>query len=174
MPAQIDDYIDKVPDFPEPGILFYDISPLLATPTVWEEVIDEIANIVAPFRPNFLAAIDSRGFLIASPLALKIGCGIILIRKQGKLPGTTAKQEYSLEYGKDSLELRDGIIKPGDKIFILDDLLATGGTAEAAVKLISGVGAQVVGAAFLVELDGLGGRGRLQNIPCKSLITYSA
>ena len=97
-----------------------------------------------------------------------------MIRKRGKLPGATVKQDYSLEYGEDSLEIRDGIIEPGQSIFILDDLLATGGTAEAAVKLISGVGALVVGAAFLIELNGLGGRSRLKTIPCKSLITYPA
>ena len=174
MSVQIDDYIGKVPNFPKPGILFYDISPLLATPSVWEEVIDELAKLIMPFNPSFLAAIDARGFLVASPLALKIGCGIIMIRKRGKLPGATVKQDYSLEYGEDSLEIRDGIIEPGQSIFILDDLLATGGTAEAAVKLISGVGALVVGAAFLIELNGLGGRSRLKTIPCKSLITYPA
>ena len=114
MAVQIDDYIGKVPDFPKPGVLFYDISPLLATPVVWEEVLDELAELIAPFRPNFLAAIDSRGFLIASPIALKIGCGIVMIRKKGKLPGITVKQEYSLEYGQDSLEIRDGIKKVMD------------------------------------------------------------
>jgi len=174
MTGQIDDYIGKVPDFPKPGILFYDISPLLATPYIWEQAIQELAKLITPFNPSFLAAIDARGFLVASPLALKVGCGIIMIRKKGKLPGTTVQQEYSLEYGEDSLEMRDGIIKPGQSVFILDDLLATGGTAEAAVKLINGVGALVVGAAFLIELDGLGGRDRLRNIPCKSLVTYSA
>ena len=123
MAVQIDDYIGKVPDFPKPGVLFYDISPLLATPVVWEEVLDELAELIAPFRPNFLAAIDSRGFLIASPIALKIGCGIVMIRKKGKLPGITVKQEYSLEYGQDSLEIRDGIIGPGQSILILDTLI---------------------------------------------------
>jgi adenine phosphoribosyltransferase len=174
MTVRIDDYIGKVPDFPKPGILFYDISPLLAVPDVWEDAIDQLSKLIIPFQPTLLAAIDSRGFLVASPLALKIRCGLIMIRKMGKLPGITIKQEYSLEYGEDSLEIRDGIIKPGQSVLILDDLLATGGTAEAAVKLISRVGAHVVGAAFLIELDGLGGRERLRNIPCLSLVNYSA
>ena len=109
MPVRIDDYIGKVPDFPKPGILFYDISPLLAVPDVWEDAIDQLSKLIIPFQPTLLAAIDSRGFLVASPLALKIRCGLIMIRKMGKLPGITIKQEYSLEYGEDSLEIRDGI-----------------------------------------------------------------
>lgn len=174
MSIRLEDHIGEIPNFPKPGILFYDISPLLAHSAAWAEAIERLAVAIAPYKPDLLVGIESRGFLVAAPLAFKMGCGFIMIRKAGKLPGETIKHEYALEYGIDAVEIRKDFIAPGQRVVILDDLLATGGTAQATMELLNQVGADVVGAAFLIELIGLGGRERLGGLPSTALMSYPA
>ena len=174
MSIRLQDYVAEVPDFPKAGILFYDISPLLAHAHAWAEAVEQLADVVGPYRPDLLVGVESRGFLVAAPLAIRVGCGFVMIRKQGKLPGDTIKLEYSLEYGTDVLEVKRDLIKPGQRVVILDDLLATGGTVRATMQLLNQVGANVVGAAFLIELLGLGGRERLDGLPMTALMKYPA
>ena len=165
------DHIRGIPDFPKPGILFYDISTLLAEPKAWQETIDQLAEVVGPYKPDVLAGIESRGFLVAAPLALALGCGFTMVRKVGKLPGETVAYSYELEYGSDTIEIQSDAVKPGQRVVILDDLLATGGTMAAAVKLVEKVGAEVAGAACIIELTFLSGRSRL-SVPFNALIAY--
>jgi adenine phosphoribosyltransferase len=174
MSIRLEDHIGEIPNFPKPGILFYDISPLLAHSAAWAEAIKRLAVAIAPYKPDLLVGIESRGFLVAAPLAFKMGCGFVMIRKAGKLPGETIKHEYALEYGIDAVEIRKDFIAPGQRVVILDDLLATGGTAQATMELLNQVGADVVGAAFLIELIGLGGRERLGGLPSTALMSYPA
>ena len=174
MSIRLQDHVGEVPDFPKAGILFYDISPLLAHARAWAEAVERLADVVGPYRPDLLVGVESRGFLVAAPLAIRVGCGFVMIRKQGKLPGDTIKLEYSLEYGTDGLEVKRDLIKPGQRVVILDDLLATGGTVRATMQLLNQVGANVVGAAFLIELLGLGGRERLDGLPMTALMNYPA
>ncbi len=164
-------YIGEVPDFPQPGILFYDIATLLAHAQAWRTTIDRLAEAIAPCRPTLLAGIESRGFLVAAPLALRFGIGFIMVRKHGKLPGATVAHEYALEYGSDVVEIQQGAVSPGDRVVVLDDLLATGGTLAAAIELIRRQGADVTGAACIIELAFLGGRGRI-DVPFSSLVVY--
>ena len=166
-------HIREVPDFPKPGILFYDISTLLAHPAAWKATVDRLKTIVDGYKPDVLAGIESRGFLVAAPLALELGLGFHMVRKQGKLPGKTIPYTYDLEYGSDTIEVQDGAIEPGQRVVILDDLLATGGTLAAAIELIRKVGGEVTGAAAIMELTFLKGRDRL-DIPFTSLIAYDA
>jgi len=170
-PMDLKNYIRSVPDFPKPGILFYDISTLLANADAWQVAIGRLAKAVSAQQPDVLVGIESRGFLVAAPLATKLGCGFILVRKRGKLPGKTIPYTYDLEYGTDTVEVQDDAIKPGDRVVVLDDLLATGGTMNAAISLLRNVGADVVGAACIIELAFLKGRQRL-DVPCTSLIVY--
>lgn len=165
------DYIREIPDFPKPGILFYDIAPLLQAPAAWDYALDALAEAVAPLKPDVLAGVESRGFLVAAPLALKLQTGFIMVRKKGKLPGTTVRHEYSLEYGTDIIEVQADVIEPGQRVVVLDDLLASGGTAAASITLMERVGGQVVGCAFLVELGGLNGRDALGDVPVSSLLS---
>lgn len=165
------EHIRDIPDFPKPGILFRDISPLLAHSGAWKETIRRLAEIVEPMRPHTLAGIESRGFLVAAPLALELGCGFVMVRKRGKLPGETASHEYDLEYGSDAIEIQRGLIEAGQRVVILDDLLATGGTAAAAATLIRKVGGEVPGAAFIIELSDLAGREKL-DMPVHALLRY--
>ena len=165
------DYIREIPDFPKPGILFYDIAPLLQAPAAWDYALDALAEAVAPLKPDVLAGVESRGFLVAAPLALKLQTGFIMVRKKGKLPGTTVRHEYSLEYGTDIIEVQADVIEPGQRVVVLDDLLASGGTAAASITLMERVGVQVVGCAFLVELGGLNGRDALGDVPVSSLLS---
>jgi len=174
MSIRLQDHVGEVPDFPNPGILFYDISPLLAHARAWAEAIEQLADVIGPYTPDLLVGVESRGFLVAAPLAFRMGCGFAMIRKQGKLPGDTIKLEYSLEYGTDVVEIKKDLIKPGQRVVILDDLLATGGTARATMQLLNQVGANVVGAAFLIELVGLGGRELLDGLPMAALMRYPA
>lgn len=169
----IADHIRTIPDFPKPGILFYDISTLLAHPGAWRHTIDQLAEAVRPHKPDLLMGIESRGFLVAAPLALELGCGFAMIRKTGKLPGETVSHTYDLEYGSDTIEMQADAVRPGQKVVLLDDLLATGGTAAGALTLIRGAGAEVTAAAFIIELDGLGGREHL-DIPVTALLTLDA
>ena len=169
----IADHIRTIPDFPKPGILFYDLSTLLAHPQAWRHTVDLLAVAIRQHEPDLLVGIESRGFLVAAPLALQLGCGFVMARKSGKLPGDTIAHTYELEYGTDTIELQEDAVAPGQKVVILDDLLATGGTAGGALTLLRQAGADVRAAAFIMELDGLGGRDHL-DIPVTSLLTFDA
>jgi adenine phosphoribosyltransferase len=166
-------HIGEIPDFPEPGILFYDIATLLAHPEAWQSTIERLGAAIGPYRPTVLAGIESRGFLVAAPLALHLGIGFIMVRKRGKLPGATVSHEYALEYGTDIIEIQDGAVENGDRVVVVDDLLATGGTLEAAIQLIRGQKAEVVGTACIIELTFLGGRKRV-DAPLATLVTYDS
>jgi adenine phosphoribosyltransferase len=169
----IKDHIRGIPDFPKPGILFYDISTLLSHADAWQVAMGRLAKVVSRHQPDVLAGIESRGFLIAAPLALKLGLGFIMVRKQGKLPGRTIRHTYDLEYGTDTVEIQDDAIRPGQRVVLLDDLLATGGTLSAAKTLIEKVGGKVVGSACIIELTFLNGRKKL-NMPCECLVSYDS
>lgn len=166
-------HIRTIPNFPKPGILFYDISTLLAHPAAWRRAMEDLAERVVPYRPDALAGIESRGFLTAAPLALMLGCGFIMVRKKGKLPGRTVPLTYDLEYGTDTVEVQADAVEPGQRIVLLDDLLATGGTAAAAARLLRQVGATVPALAVIIELGFLAGRDRL-DIPAEALIRYDS
>ncbi len=167
------DHIRSIPDFPKPGILFYDISTLLAHPDAWGVAMGRMANAVRTHQPQLLAGIESRGFLLAAPLALKLGCGFIMLRKPGKLPGATIGLDYGLEYGTDRIEIQADAVQPGQRVVVVDDLLATGGTMDAGIKLLRQVGAVVPAAAALIELTFLGGRAKL-DVPVETLIAYDS
>ncbi len=167
------DHIRSIPDFPKPGIQFYDISTLLADADAWQVAMGRMARAVLPHQPDILAGIESRGFLVAAPLALKLGCGFIMVRKAGKLPGPTVPYTYQLEYGTDTVEVQADAVAPGQRVVIIDDLLATGGTMLAASELLRQVGADVRGAACLIELTFLKGRDKI-DIPCTALMTYDS
>ena len=157
----IKDHIRSIPDFPKPGINFYDISTLLRHPDAWQVTMGRMAKVVGGWRPDVLAGIESRGFLTAAPLALKLGCGFVMVRKKNKLPGETISHTYDLEYGSDTIEIQADAVKPGQRVVVLDDLLATGGTAAATADLVERAGGRGVGLAFLIELGFLAGRARL-------------
>jgi adenine phosphoribosyltransferase len=165
------EHIRSIPDFPKPGILFYDISTLLANADAWAVAMGRLAQAVSRHSPDVLAGIESRGFLVAAPLALKLGLGFVMVRKRGKLPGSTIRYEYALEYGSDVIEIQQDALRAGQRVVVLDDLLATGGTMGATIDLFRTVGADVVGAACIIELTFLKGRNRL-DVPFSSLITY--
>ena len=165
------DHIRTIPDFPKPGILFYDISTLLAHPIAWSTTVERLGSAIAVHKPDVLAGIESRGFLVAAPLALKTGLGFTMVRKKGKLPGATIPYTYDLEYGTDTIEIQEDAVKPGQRVVLLDDLLATGGTMQAAVELLRHAGADVRGAACIIELTFLKGRERL-DIPVDTLVQY--
>ena len=166
-------HIRSIPDFPKPGILFYDISTLLAHAKAWHETIEQMANVLRPYKPDVLAGIESRGFLLAAPLALALGTGFVMMRKQGKLPGTTVRHTYALEYGTDTIEIQNDAIKKGARVVLVDDLLATGGTLAAAVTLLVQVGGVVPAAACVIELTFLEGRKRLK-VPVETLLKYDS
>ncbi len=167
------DHIRQVPDFPKPGILFYDISSLLQHADAWQVAMGRMARTVIRHQPDVLAGIESRGFLLAAPLALKRGGGFIMLRKRGKLPGKVIAHDYALEYGSDRLEIQADSVAPGQRVVIVDDLLATGGTMAAGIALLRGVGAVVPAAATLMELTFLGGRARI-DVPVESLVAYDS
>ncbi len=164
--------IRHVPDFPKPGILFYDITTLLRDPVGLGDLLDGLS---APFRDqqlDLIVGIESRGFILGAAMADRLGTGFIPMRKPGKLPGSTLSQSYELEYGTDTLEMHDDAIEPGQRVLVVDDLLATGGTARAAIDLLKQTGAEVTGVAFLVELTFLKGRDRLGDTPVFVGLTY--
>ncbi|MGQ0663153.1 MAG: adenine phosphoribosyltransferase [Pseudomonadota bacterium] len=163
--------IRDVPDFPKHGILFRDISPLLADREAWRITVERLAEAVAPFKPDLLAGIESRGFLVTAPLALMLGCGFLMVRKHGKLPGATIPHTYSLEYGTDTIEIQNDAVRAGQRVVVLDDVMATGGTLAASIALLRKAGADVRAAACIIELSFLNGRGRL-DVPFHSLISY--
>jgi adenine phosphoribosyltransferase len=169
----IKDHIRSIPDFPKPGIQFYDISTLLAHAEAWKEAVRQLADAVRPHKPDLLVGIESRGFLLAAPLALTLGLGFVMIRKRGKLPGDIITHNYDLEYGSDTIEIQADAIKPGARVVVLDDLLATGGTMVAAINLLRRVGAEVTAAQFLIELAFLKGAEKL-DVPAQSLVSYDS
>jgi adenine phosphoribosyltransferase len=162
-------HIRTIPDYPKPGILFYDIGALLAHGQAWRETIVRLGDIVRPLHPDILIGIESRGFLVGAALAAHLGLGFVMVRKKGKLPGKTLALSYALEYGKDTIEIQEGILKPGSRAVLCDDLLATGGTASAAVTLARQAGAELIHAVFVIELDFLNGRTRM-DVPVTSLL----
>jgi len=164
--------IDEYPDFPKKGILFRDISPILKDPSALSYVIDEFSRYFHPNDVDVLAGIESRGFPLACALAMKYNKGMIMIRKQGKLPGQTKKLSYSIEYGKAIMEIQKHAIKNGQRVLICDDLLATGGTAKTAANLIEKIGGKVAGFAFLIELTNLNGIKKISDYKCESLVKY--
>lgn len=166
-------HIRQIPDFPKPGINFFDISTLISHPAAWAEAIEQMSALVGPRKPDLLAGIDARGFLLAAPLAIALKCGVIMIRKSGKLPGQVRSHTYDLEYGSDAIEVQHDAVKPGQRVIIVDDLLATGGTLKAAETLLQSSGGDVVGAACLIELSFLKGRDKL-DIPCDVLLSYDS
>jgi adenine phosphoribosyltransferase len=166
-------HIRSIPDFPKPGILFYDISTLLAHAKAWHATIERMADALRPYKPDVLAGVESRGFLLAAPLALALGTGFVMMRKQGKLPGITVRHTYALEYGTDTIEIQQDAIKNGARVVLVDDLLATGGTMAAAVKLLQQVGGEVPAAACVIELTFLEGRKKL-DVPVETLLKYDS
>ena len=175
MAAKIDlkKHIRSIPDFPKPGILFYDISTLLAHAKAWHETIEQMAERVKKHKPDVLAGIESRGFLLAAPLALRLGTGFVMLRKKGKLPGITVRHTYALEYGTDTIEVQSDAVHKGARVVLVDDLLATGGTMAAAVTLLEQVGAVVPATACIIELAFLEGRKRLKP-PVEALLSYDS
>jgi adenine phosphoribosyltransferase len=172
-PMDLKQHIRSVPDFPRPGILFYDISTLLAHPEAWQTTVQRLADALQPHQPDLLIGIESRGFLVAAPLAYTLGRGFAMVRKQGKLPGPTVRFTYDLEYGSDTIEIQEDAITPGQRIIILDDLLATGGTMQAAISLVRQRGGVVTAAACIIELSFLRGRRRI-DVPFTSMIAYDS
>jgi adenine phosphoribosyltransferase len=166
-------HIRAIPDFPKPGILFYDISTLLAHPQAWRAMVEELAEAIRPHRPELLVGIESRGFLVAAPLAYALGSGFAMVRKRGKLPGPTVRYSYELEYGTDTIEVQEDAISPGQRVVVLDDLIATGGTMQAAIRLVQQQGGTVAAAGCIIELAFLEGRRRL-DVPLTSMITYDS
>ena len=167
--------VRTIPDFPKPGIAFRDISTLLADGAGFSASIDAMVELSKPLLPDRIVAIDARGFLFGAPVAVALGAGVIPARKKGKLPGATLGVDYALEYGTDRLELHVGAVLPGHSALIVDDLIATGGTALACVNLLREAGAQVVGAIFAIDLPDLGGADRLRDagISVHSLMAFS-
>tara|TARA_Y100001968_G_scaffold225413_1_gene208246 strand:+ start:1384 stop:1902 length:519 start_codon:yes stop_codon:yes gene_type:complete len=166
-------YIDEIKDFPKEGIVFKDINPIYKEPKLWKELMMPLQSLISTTKPDFIAGIESRGFISASALAFKLGIGFIPIRKSNKLPGEIIGVNYKLEYGEDRLEVQKSAIEKNSKIILIDDLLATGGTALAASKLISHAGGNLMGFAFIVELTKLKGRNVLDpNLIVESLIKY--
>jgi adenine phosphoribosyltransferase len=162
--------IRDIPDFPQPGVLFRDITPLLADPLAFKMAIDSMS---APYAGiQHVVAIESRGFILGAPVAYRLGAGLVLVRKVGKLPSATIREEYGLEYGANTVEIHSDAIQAGERVVIVDDVLATGGTLRAAANLVERLGATVIGMSLLIELAFLGGRARLGGYPVTSLITY--
>jgi adenine phosphoribosyltransferase len=164
--------IRDVPDFPRPGIVFKDIMPLIGDPDGLRETVDLIAEWSEPRKPDIVMGAEARGYITGGALACRLGCGFVAARKPGKLPWRTVAAKYALEYGFDQLEIHADAIKPGERVLVHDDVLATGGTAKATVELVGQLGAEVVGMPFIIELTFLGGREKLGGYDVFSLIQY--
>lgn len=171
MKIDLKNHIRQIPDFPKPGINFFDISTLIAHPHAWRAAVDDLSEAIKPWAPDLIAGIDARGFIVASPVAMQLGAGMLMVRKKGKLPGQVSRATYGLEYGSDEVEIQDDAVKAGQRVVILDDLLATGGTTMAAAKLIRQHGGIVAGSACLIELAFLNGRAKL-DMPFATLVSY--
>ncbi|MCF6176197.1 MAG: adenine phosphoribosyltransferase [Victivallaceae bacterium] len=163
--------IRDIPDFPKPGIIYKDITPLLKDPAIFAEIIEILSERYCNTRPDYIAGIESRGFIFGAALALKLGCGFIPVRKAGKLPYKTVSESYQLEYGSAEIEVHVDAVEKNAKVILVDDLLATGGTAVAAVKLLKQLNADIIGVEFIIELAFLNGRSRLDGYTVNSLIT---
>lgn len=170
--ADLDAAIRDVPDFPKPGILFKDITPILGDPTLFKASLELLAETAGDTKIDKVVGIDARGFIFAAGVAQILGAGFVPVRKKGKLPWTTHQMAYSLEYGEDVVEIHADAVKPGEKILLVDDLLATGGTATAAIKLLKALEADIVGVSFLIELEALKGREVLGHPHVHSLLSY--
>ena len=164
--------IREIPDFPKPGILFYDITTLLKDADAFREVIDRMAEMVKDERIDLVVGMESRGFIFAAPLADRLGAGFVPVRKLGKLPAETLEVEYDLEYGTATLEIHRDAIRAGQRVLIVDDLLATGGTVLGTIELVSRLGGEIAGLSFMVELTGLGGREKLGEFAIHTLLAY--
>lgn len=171
-PADLAQAIRNIPDFPQPGIQFKDITPVLADPRLFAGSIDLLAGEFKPGQVDAVVGIDARGFIFAAATAFKLKAGFIPVRKKGKLPFKTYEQSYDLEYGSNTIALHVDALKPGDRVLLIDDLLATGGTAAAAAHLLQTIGAKILEVTFLIELSFLKGRGRLHDFPIRSLVIY--
>ena len=169
---QIESLIRPIPDFPIPGILFRDITPLLKDAGGFKAVIDLFAQAYAEKDIAYVVGIEARGYMIGAPLAYLLGAGFVPVRKPGKLPGTKHREEYALEYGTNALEIHDDAIPHGARVLVVDDLLATGGTIAATLRLLEKLGAEVVGVAVLIELLGLDGRAALPGVELLSFVSY--
>jgi adenine phosphoribosyltransferase len=172
MPIDLKERVRDVPDWPEQGIIFRDITPLLRDPEALDQTIHELAEWGKERRPDVVLGAEARGFILGAAIARELGCGFVPARRPGKLPPETIGATYALEYGENTLELHPETIRSGDRVLIHDDVLATGGTVEAIAGLVESLGAEVVGVAFIIELTFLGGRERLQKYDFRSLITY--
>ncbi len=170
--ADVEAAIRSIPDFPKPGILFRDITTVLRDGRLFQRVCGHLARVVTRASCEVVAGIESRGFVFAAPVAASLGLPLALIRKPGKLPWRVRRESYALEYGTDAIEMHDDAVRPGERVALVDDLLATGGTAEAAVRLIRGFGAEVALAAFVIELRDLGGRKRLSGLDVDTLAVF--
>jgi adenine phosphoribosyltransferase len=168
------DFIRDIPDFPKPGILFRDITPVMADATALSAAVDQLAEPARPLGVDVVIGAEARGFLLGTALARELGAGFVLARKPGKLPYTTVRAEYLLEYGTDALELHSDAVHAGTRVLVHDDLLATGGTARALVELVEQLDGEVAGCAFLIELAFLNGRERLAGHEVRALVTYEA
>lgn len=166
------DYISEYQDFPKKGVLFRDFSPILREPAAVSYIADEFQRRFNTGDLDVFAGVESRGFILSSILAQRYGKPMIMIRKAGKIPGMTLSTSYDTEYGTDTMELRQGVLDRGQRVVVCDDLLATGGTAEAAARLVEDAGGLVVGFAFIIELTGLGGTSVLDRYRCESLVKY--
>jgi len=171
-PAEIEATIRNVPDFPKPGIQFKDITPVLADARLFAGTIDLLTENFKPGSVDAVVGIDARGFIFAAAAALKLKTGFVPVRKKGKLPHKTHEQDYALEYGSATIAMHVDALKPGARVLLIDDLLATGGTAAAAVALVKKLGAQILEVSFLIELKFLSGREKLKGFPVRSIITY--
>lgn len=169
---RLKDSIRDVPDFPKPGIVFKDLTPILLDPALFDDTVDALTAWVGEKRPDKIIGIDARGFLFSAPVANRLGVGLVPVRKSGKLPYQTLQADYDLEYGVASIQIHRDAIRPGERVVILDDLLATGGTVDAAVRLTKELEGRTVGLGFVVELGFLHGRERLNGYDCLSLVQY--
>jgi len=171
--ALIERWVRPIPDWPVPGVTFRDITPLLAQPEAFASVIDALATAGEELGPvDAVLGIEARGFIVGAPVALKLGTGFVPVRKVGKLPAETLSVSYALEYGEAIVEIHTDALKPGDRVLVVDDLLATGGTLEAAAALVDRAGATVAGHVLAIELPALGGRSRLGDVPLRTLATF--
>ena len=156
--------VRDVPDFPKPGILFRDLTPVMRDPQAWKQVMEGMQQSLAGLQPEVIVGIEARGFIVGTSLAMTMGLGFVPVRKPGKLPGPITAVDYALEYGSDRLEIQEGALSGCQRVLVVDDLLATGGTCEAGIKLIERLGGEVVGCVFIVDLPELGGRKRLEDM----------
>lgn len=170
--SKVESYITSIPDFPEPGVVFRDITTVIGDPDGLQLAVDEMSAELAGLEFDVIAGLESRGFLFGMPIAYKLHKAFIPIRKKGKLPRETVSASYDLEYGSATIEVHKDDIKPGMRVVLVDDLIATGGTIEAAARLLTGLGAKVVKVVCLLELKGLHGRDRIQNCPVSAVVSY--